>query len=153
MVRDPCGMGNRGSGMCGFACAATANQVASHRRLPHHPIWNMKETKDVMEKAIQQLGYRRLFRNGRHEFVVALLVRDSDSRPLEATWWRGKQVSIIGADIHGNFFLRHSGGSVLHWDHTKKVETLVASSIKEFVSKIVSEHDTDWDEFDPTIAQ
>jgi len=34
-----------------------------------------------------------------------------------AHWWRGKEVCIIGADLEGNFLLRHCDGTVRYWDH------------------------------------
>lgn len=68
--------------------------------------------------------------------TIALLVRDADMRPLDAPWWRGKQVSIIAVDLDGNFFLRHSGGAVLYWDHRLQTETVVAPRVREFVERI-----------------
>jgi hypothetical protein len=47
-----------------------------------------------------------------------------------------QQVSIIGVDLDGNFFLRHSGGAVLYWDHRLQTDTVVASSVREFVERI-----------------
>ena len=68
--------------------------------------------------------------------TVAVLLRPSDWRPLDAPWWRGKQVSIIAADIEGNFFLRHSGGSVRFWDHQTQADELAAPSIIDFYRRL-----------------
>ncbi|HKE95391.1 MAG TPA: hypothetical protein VKB34_13850, partial [Povalibacter sp.] len=56
--------------------------------------------------------------------------------PLVAKWWRGKEVRIVAADVDGNFFLRHSDGSVRYWVHAKKSESMVAKSVKEFASML-----------------
>ena len=63
---------------------------------------------------------------------IALLVRQEDLRPLDAPWWREKQASLIGADLDGNFFLRHCDGSVRYWDHRTNSNLTVAASVKEF---------------------
>jgi hypothetical protein len=54
--------------------------------------------------------------------------------PLEAYWWRGKQVHIVAVDVDGNFFLRHCDGSVRYWDHSKKEDVVAFKSVKEFAS-------------------
>ncbi|HEV2611528.1 MAG TPA: hypothetical protein VGU61_14760 [Noviherbaspirillum sp.] len=68
--------------------------------------------------------------------TVAILLRQEDWRPLDAPWWREKQASIIGADIDGNFFLRHCDGSVRFWDHKLQVNIVVAPSVQEFAQMI-----------------
>jgi len=42
----------------------------------------------------------------------------------------------MGADINGNFFLRHCDGSVRYWDHKKQTDEIVASSVVEFCERI-----------------
>ena len=71
------------------------------------------------------------------EVILALLLRQEDWRPLDAPWWRGKQASIIAVDIHGNFFLRHSNGSVQYWDHRAQANTMVAPSVRAFAALII----------------
>jgi hypothetical protein len=68
--------------------------------------------------------------------TIAFLIRAGDWRPLDAPWWRGKEVSIIGADIGGNFFLRHCDGSVRYWDHQKQTDEIIASGVVEFCERI-----------------
>ena len=91
---------------------------------------------EAIDRAQAQLFLRRTFRHDGRTMTIALLVRDADTRPLDAPWWRGKQVSIIGVDLDGNFFLRHSGGAVLYWDHRLQTDTVVAPSVREFVERI-----------------
>jgi hypothetical protein len=88
----------------------------------------------VLEKAASRIGVTPIFDLGSREIhVVGLL---SWSPPLIATWWRGKSVTIIGVDVDGNFFLRHSDGSVRFWEHAKKSDIVVAKSVQEFVSRL-----------------
>lgn len=91
---------------------------------------------EAIDRAQAQLFQRRTFRYDGRTMTIALLVRDADMRPLDAPWWRGKQVSIIGVDLDGNFFLRHSGGAVLYWDHRLQTATVSAPSVREFVERI-----------------
>lgn len=67
---------------------------------------------------------------------VAFLLRERDWRPLQASWWRGKEACIIGADLDGNFYLRHSDGSVRWWSHQRQADEVVAPSVKEFARRI-----------------
>ena len=94
------------------------------------------EQLDPIEHAHARLWPHRTFRFGDRSMTIACLIRTADWRPLDAPWWRGKQVSIIGVDLGGNFFLRHSGGAVLYWDHRLQADTVVAASVREFVEKI-----------------
>jgi hypothetical protein len=96
----------------------------------------MNERPDAIDAAIKQ-WHRRTFRHGGREIVVACLVRTSDWRPLKAPWWRGKEVCIIGADIDGNFLLRHSDGTVRLWDHGSKTDTVLAPSVRDFVAALI----------------
>jgi hypothetical protein len=56
--------------------------------------------------------------------------------PLKAPWWTKKEAYIIGADLSGNFFLRHSDGSVRYWDHSAQTDTIIAPSVGEFCSRL-----------------
>jgi len=69
--------------------------------------------------------------------AVALLLREEDWRPLDAPWWHEKQVSIIGVDVGGNFFLRHCDGTVRYWDHKIQANIVVAPSVREFALQIM----------------
>ena len=91
---------------------------------------------DPIDLAIRRFPLHRTFRHSDRTMTIACLVREADWRPLDAPWWRGKEVSIIGVDLDGNFFLRHSGGSVRFWDHRSQTETLVAPSVKGFVAAL-----------------
>ena len=88
----------------------------------------------VLAKAALQIGIKPIFDlDGREIHVVAVLAW---SPPLTAKWWRGKQVCIAAVDVDGNFFLRHSDGSVRYWEHAKKADSIAARSVKEFASKL-----------------
>ena len=73
---------------------------------------------------------------GEEVLQIALLVRQSDRRPLKADWWRGKEVYVMGADLNGNFFLRHCDGSVRLWKHRSQTDQIMARSVQEFLSMI-----------------
>jgi hypothetical protein len=96
----------------------------------------MNDRPDPIDAAIKQ-WHRRIFRHGGREIVVACLIRTADWRPLKAPWWSGKEVSIIGADLDGNFLLRHSDGSVRLWDHRAQNDAVLAPSVREFVAGLV----------------
>jgi hypothetical protein len=91
---------------------------------------------EALGSAQARLFMRRTFRHEGRTITIALLLRDADVRPLDAPWWRGKEVCIIGADLDGNFFLRHCDGSVRYWDHRLQTDTVVAPSVSEFVQRI-----------------
>ena len=91
---------------------------------------------EAIDRAQAQLFRRRTYRHDGRAITIALLVRDADQRPLEAPWWRGKEVCLIGVDVDGNFFLRHCDGSVRYWDHRRQTDALVASSVRDFVARI-----------------
>jgi hypothetical protein len=67
---------------------------------------------------------------------VALLVRTKDWVPLRAEWWNGKEVSVIGVDVDGNFFLRHCDGSVRYRNHASQSHKVVAKSVNEFANML-----------------
>ena len=96
----------------------------------------MDSESDPMEKAVRELGWRNKIRCGERVLQIACLVRQNDWRPLKAEWWRGKEVCVIGADLNGNFFLRHCDGSVRLWDHISANDHIVARSVREFASMI-----------------
>jgi imidazolonepropionase len=91
---------------------------------------------DPMNRAIRLLPNRRRLRHQERLLTIAFLIRRREWRPLEADWWRGKEVCIIGADADGNFFLRHPDGSVRFWEHHSQTETVIANSIKAFLAAI-----------------
>lgn len=70
------------------------------------------------------------------ELKIAFLIRGDDWLPLRAPWWHGKDVSIIGADLNGNFILRHCDGSVRLWDHSKQTDKVIASGVVEFCNRL-----------------
>jgi hypothetical protein len=97
----------------------------------------LNRDEDAIDKAIGLLWLRRGYVLADRTLIVALLLRAADWRPLRARWWRKKQVSIIGADLDGNFFLRHSDGSVRYWDHRLQADLIVAPSVREFCQRLV----------------
>jgi hypothetical protein len=96
----------------------------------------MSNPLDPIDRAIRHLSLRRRVWVGEREVEVALLVRTQDWRPVKAAWWRGKEASVIGADLQGNFFLRHCDGWVRYWDHALGTDTIIAPSVREFVSNL-----------------
>lgn len=74
--------------------------------------------------------------------AIAVLLREADWSPLDAPWWRGKEVSVIGVEENGNFFLRHCDGSVRYWDHRTQLDTIVAPSVRAFAGLIVEAEGT-----------
>ena len=91
---------------------------------------------DHFAKALVEYWRRSLTLPDGRRVTVALLIREEDWRPLEAPWWRKKQVSIIGADVEGNFLLRHSDGSVRLWDHKAQTDIVVAPSVRQFAQQL-----------------
>jgi hypothetical protein len=96
----------------------------------------MSAQPDPMDKAIRQLGVYRTFRNAAREIQIACLIRAADWRPLKASWWQGKEACVIGADLKGNFLLRHCDGTVRYWDHGLQSDTVLSPSVREFVASI-----------------
>jgi hypothetical protein len=96
----------------------------------------MSEQLAPIEKAIGNLGWRNRVRYGERRLQIACLIRESDWRPIKAEWWQGKEACIIGADLDGNFFLRHCDGSVRLWDHNSRMDSVLAPSVRDFVSRI-----------------
>lgn len=90
----------------------------------------------TIDKTINNLGIANKFHHDDKTIIVAFVLREKDIRPLDAPWWTGKECSIIAGDIDGNFFLRHSGGSVRYWVHGTQSETIVAPSVKDFIKSI-----------------
>ena len=72
------------------------------------------------------------FRVGERLHRVVFLLPESMWRPLDAPWWRGKEVCIIGGDTSGNYLLRHSDGSVRLWEHARASDQVVAPSVRTF---------------------
>ena len=91
---------------------------------------------EAVEKARKNLWAKNKIQAGDKTVVVACLIRPEDTRPLHAPWWRGKEVYLIGADIDGNFFLRHCDGTVRLWDHSKQVDEVIAKSVREFATSL-----------------
>jgi hypothetical protein len=83
--------------------------------------------------AIRRLWDRRTYAGPAGDITVAMLVRAEDWLVLDAPWWKGKEVCIIGVDLGGNFLLRHSDGSVRYWDHATQSEALIAPGVRQFI--------------------
>jgi hypothetical protein len=99
----------------------------------------MEDPPDPVDKAIKNLWQCRLFRHGDQDIVVACLIREQDWRPLKAPLWRGKEACIIGADLSGNFLLRHCDGSIRYWDHRSQSDMVLAPSVRAFIAKLSAE--------------
>ena len=96
----------------------------------------MSQDIESFDRALGRLYAQRIFRYKGRTMTIALLVREADWSPVLAPWWRGKEACIIGADLDGNFFLRHCDGSVRFWDHRLQADIVIAPSVREFVAKI-----------------
>ena len=96
----------------------------------------MSEPPDPIDHAFANLWQRNSLKYGDRTLVIACLIRADDWRPLVAPWWRGKEVCIIGADLEGNFFLRHCDGTVRYWEHRSQSDTVIAPSVRDFVARI-----------------
>jgi hypothetical protein len=99
----------------------------------------MSQHDEQFDRAVDNVGWRRTVHIGHRTIQIACLIRTGDWRPLKAPWWRGKEVTVVGADIDGNFFLRHCDGSIRHWDHRLQKDEIVAKSAGEFAALITDE--------------
>lgn len=91
---------------------------------------------EAIERARQALVMKRRFQFDDESLVIACLIRGEDVRPLDAPWWRGKEVYLLGVTIDGNFILRHCDGSVRYWNHAKQADVVIAKSVREFLSAL-----------------
>ena len=90
----------------------------------------------LTEKEIfNHLYVANTFHHGERSFRLVFLLPESLWRPLKASWWRGKEVSIIGGDERGNYVLRHCDGSVRLWDHERGTDEVLASSVRGFLAR------------------
>ncbi|QOG17821.1 MULTISPECIES: hypothetical protein [Bradyrhizobium] len=96
----------------------------------------MTRDQEAIERVRSDGRWKALAIGPDRELKIAFLIRGDDWRPLRAPWWHGKDVSIIGADLNGNFILRHCDGSVRLWDHSKQTDEVIASGVMEFCSRL-----------------
>ena len=90
---------------------------------------------DLTEREISTtLLHADTFRFGDREIHILFLLPRALWRPLRVSWWKGKEVSLIGGDDHGNYLLRHCDGTVRLWDHSRGVDEIVAPSVRAFIS-------------------
>ena len=99
----------------------------------------MRQDEEAIEQAINWLVDRRTLSLGDRKLRIAFLIPGPYWRPLSAPWWHKKSVSIIGADLDGNFFLRHCDGSVRYWNHGTQTDTAIASSVREFCANLTAD--------------
>ena len=93
----------------------------------------MSSSAGYIDKAIKNLSICHAIRHGERTLTVVCLIREGDWRPLKAPWWRQKEAYVIGADVDGNFFLRHCDGSIRYWDHKTQSDSVIAASVQDFV--------------------
>jgi hypothetical protein len=89
-----------------------------------------------VDRAIARLPHRRILKADGRSFEVQSLHPASSWRPLNAEWWRGKEVYVIGDDPHGNLFLRHCDGIVRFWDFAVGRDVVVAPSVRDFLARL-----------------
>jgi len=99
----------------------------------------MSSPTDSLEAAIRDLWWAHTFEHKDLRIEIALLLHEPDWRPLKASWWRGKEVCIIGSDLSGNFLLRHCDGTVRYWHHGRGSDTVIAPSIKAFAASLAKQ--------------
>src|SRR5512146_1385829 len=99
----------------------------------------MSQHDEKFNRAVDRVGWCNTFRIEDRRIEIACLIRTGDWRSLKAPWWRGKDVCVVGADIDGNFFLRHCDGSIRYWDHRLQQYVIVAKSAGEFAGLITDE--------------
>lgn len=97
---------------------------------------NILMKQDVYAIAIKKLYSKRNFTLNDTKYTLANIIRDEDHRPLEAPWWKGKQVTVIAIDMYGNFILRHSSGAVSLWEHKLQKDNPVSKSVKDFFNDL-----------------
>jgi hypothetical protein len=98
----------------------------------------MNTEPEAVQTAIAGLPLKHLFHKGDTTLQVVFLLPHGLWRPLRVSWWTGKEVCIIGGDVDGNYFLRHSDGSVRLWRHSEGREDMLAPSVRAFVSSLQS---------------
>lgn len=91
-----------------------------------------------MELTIEDISRKLLFADrfvmGDRVLRILFLIPSGQWRPLEASWWKGKEVCIIGGDEDGNYLLRHCDGSVRLWEHARRADHVLAPSVRAFLS-------------------
>lgn len=97
---------------------------------------HMKAESDPFARAVKNVGIRRRFIHAERTIILACLIREDDWRPLKTDWWKGKEVCVIGADLDGNFILRHCDGSVRLWEHKHQRDTVISPSVRDFAARI-----------------
>jgi hypothetical protein len=96
----------------------------------------MSADSESIDRAVMRMTPHGTFLHGGRQLSVAFLLRKPDWRSLEASWWCGKEVCIIGADLDGNFYLRHCDGSVRLWSHARQADEVIAPSVDVFAKGI-----------------
>ena len=95
---------------------------------------DMPAAVDTIQDVSNTLFLTDTFRSAEHEIRLVFLLPHDLWRPLDATWWKGKQVSLIGGDEGGNYLLRHSDGSIRIWYHAKGADETIAPSVRAFLA-------------------
>jgi hypothetical protein len=93
----------------------------------------MESEEEIVKKAVDRLWPYRAFSFGDSEVILAFLLPVPMWRDVRDFWWKGKFASLIGGDWNGNFFLRHSDGTVSYWLQTDRRDTVAAGSVREFI--------------------
>ena len=94
---------------------------------------------EALEKAKSELWLKPITEFNRTKYQVVSIT--TKSPPLDAYWWKGKQVHLIGVDVDGKFFLRHCDGSVRYWNHATKTDIKAFNSVIEFAVSLQEDED------------
>src|SRR3954470_18865458 len=90
----------------------------------------------AVERAIAALPKRNTFKNGSDEFGVRTLFPVHSWKPHTEPCRQAGSL-ILGEDGSGNCFLYAPDGSISFWDHETDEETVLATTVEEFVDSLV----------------
>ena len=96
----------------------------------------MESVSEFIDRAIKLLPIQSTCPGKDATYRVLFLLPRNLWRPLKASWWKGKEVCVIGGDPEGNYFLRHPDGSVSIWHHARNIDEVLAPSVRAFTTML-----------------
>jgi hypothetical protein len=103
-----------------------------------------EDYKVVVERARDGLKERRIFRSsGAKEYELCELYPVDRWTNETRIWLRNcerteEELSVIGRDSCGNYFLLLSSGSIAFWDHETDIEAVLSPNLQEFLNGLTS---------------